>query len=307
MGWISRNLALIRDLTLEHLYFALPPVVIGLVLAIPLGWLANRTKSGRSLTINVAGLLYTIPSLALFVAAAAAARHPDPRPAQRDRGADRSTPSPCSSAPSPTRWPPSRRSWSTAATAMGYTAAAPVHRGRAAAVGPGDRRRAAGRGGVEHQPRHRRRADRRSAGSAQLFTDGLPAQLPGGDRHRHRAVRALALVVDAADPAARPAAHPVGAARRSRREAPDEPRHPTWLDPAHWTGSGRHPRPARRAPRYSPLALVIALVIAVPLGAFDRAHRPRRGSWSSAWPTALRALPDAGSAHAAGAAPPASA
>jgi osmoprotectant transport system permease protein len=67
MGWISGNLALIRDLTLEHLYFALPPVVIGLVLAIPLGWLANRTKLGRSLTINVAGLLYTIPSLALFV------------------------------------------------------------------------------------------------------------------------------------------------------------------------------------------------------------------------------------------------
>ena len=67
MGWISGNLALIRDLTLEHLYFALPPVVIGLVLAITLGWLANRTRLGRSLTINVAGLLYTIPSLALFV------------------------------------------------------------------------------------------------------------------------------------------------------------------------------------------------------------------------------------------------
>ena len=41
--------------------------MIGLVLAIPLGWLANRTRPGRSLTINVAGLLYTIPSLALFV------------------------------------------------------------------------------------------------------------------------------------------------------------------------------------------------------------------------------------------------
>jgi osmoprotectant transport system permease protein len=67
MGWISGNLPLIGALTLEHLYFALPPVVIGLVLAIPLGWLANRTKLGRSLTINVAGLLYTIPSLALFV------------------------------------------------------------------------------------------------------------------------------------------------------------------------------------------------------------------------------------------------
>ncbi len=41
--------------------------MIGLVLAIPLGWLANRTRAGRTITINVAGLLYTIPSLALFV------------------------------------------------------------------------------------------------------------------------------------------------------------------------------------------------------------------------------------------------
>jgi osmoprotectant transport system permease protein len=61
------NLPLIGNLTLEHLVFALPPVVLGLVLAVPLGWLANRTRVGRTVTINVAGLLYTIPSLALFV------------------------------------------------------------------------------------------------------------------------------------------------------------------------------------------------------------------------------------------------
>ena len=67
MGWVSGNIPLIRDLTLEHLYFALPPIVIGLVLAIPLGWLANRTRAGRTVAINLSGLLYTIPSLALFV------------------------------------------------------------------------------------------------------------------------------------------------------------------------------------------------------------------------------------------------
>ncbi len=64
---MAGNLPLIGELTLEHLAFALPPVVIGLLLAVPLGWLANRTKLGRTLTINVAGLLYTVPSLALFV------------------------------------------------------------------------------------------------------------------------------------------------------------------------------------------------------------------------------------------------
>jgi osmoprotectant transport system permease protein len=67
VNWVLGNLGLIGDLTLEHLAFALPPVVLGLVLAVPLGWLANRTKIGRTLTINVAGLLYTVPSLALFV------------------------------------------------------------------------------------------------------------------------------------------------------------------------------------------------------------------------------------------------
>ena len=67
MGWVSGNLPLIGDLTLEHLYFALPPIVIGLVLAVPLGWLANRTRAGRTITIYLSGLLYTIPSLALFV------------------------------------------------------------------------------------------------------------------------------------------------------------------------------------------------------------------------------------------------
>ncbi len=67
MNWVAGNLPLIGELTLEHLAFALPPVVIGLLLAVPLGWLANRTRLGRTLTINIAGLLYTVPSLALFV------------------------------------------------------------------------------------------------------------------------------------------------------------------------------------------------------------------------------------------------
>jgi osmoprotectant transport system permease protein len=67
MTWVLGNLELIWDLTLEHLVFALIPVVLGILLSLPLGWLANRTGIGRTLTINVAGLLYTVPSLALFV------------------------------------------------------------------------------------------------------------------------------------------------------------------------------------------------------------------------------------------------
>jgi osmoprotectant transport system permease protein len=67
MAWVLGNLETIRELTLQHLWFALLPVVIGLVLAIPLGWLASRTPAVRAVMINVSGLLYTVPSLALFV------------------------------------------------------------------------------------------------------------------------------------------------------------------------------------------------------------------------------------------------
>jgi osmoprotectant transport system permease protein len=67
MTWVLGNLDLIGSLLLQHLYFALPPIAIGLVLAIPLGWLADRNAAMRSTLVNISGLLYTIPSLALFV------------------------------------------------------------------------------------------------------------------------------------------------------------------------------------------------------------------------------------------------
>lgn len=67
MDWVFENSSLVLDLLGQHVVFALVPVLIGLVLAIPIGWLANRTSIGRSLTLNVAGFLYTLPSLALFV------------------------------------------------------------------------------------------------------------------------------------------------------------------------------------------------------------------------------------------------
>ncbi|CAN5617285.1 ABC transporter permease [soil metagenome] len=67
MNWIVDNLGLIGRLTLEHLALAVPPMLIGFVISIPLGFLAYRFKLTRGLLLTVAGLLYTIPSLALFV------------------------------------------------------------------------------------------------------------------------------------------------------------------------------------------------------------------------------------------------
>lgn len=67
MTWIINNLDLIWGLTLEHIRLSIPPIVIGFLISIPLGWLAYRFKLTRGILLTVAGLLYTIPSLALFV------------------------------------------------------------------------------------------------------------------------------------------------------------------------------------------------------------------------------------------------
>ena len=67
MSWLSRNRDLVLSLLWEHVYLALVPVVLGLLLALPLGWLATRVRWLRFPLLSLAGLLYTIPSLALFV------------------------------------------------------------------------------------------------------------------------------------------------------------------------------------------------------------------------------------------------
>ena len=55
------------DRFLTHAWLAVLPLMIGLVLAIPLGWLASRYRWVYPGVINLAGLLYTLPSVALFV------------------------------------------------------------------------------------------------------------------------------------------------------------------------------------------------------------------------------------------------
>lgn len=54
-------------LTVVHLRLALVPVLIGLAIALPLGMLVQRTQIARRLTTAAASVVFTIPSLALFV------------------------------------------------------------------------------------------------------------------------------------------------------------------------------------------------------------------------------------------------
>jgi osmoprotectant transport system permease protein len=66
MTWVLDNAELIGRLTGEHLRQSALPILLGLVVSVPVGWLAHRYRLTRGLVLTLVGLLYTIPSLALF-------------------------------------------------------------------------------------------------------------------------------------------------------------------------------------------------------------------------------------------------
>jgi len=68
VSWFWSNFDSIWQLTLSHVALSIPPILIGFALSVPIGWLANRYHATRGVLLSIGGLLYTIPSLALFVA-----------------------------------------------------------------------------------------------------------------------------------------------------------------------------------------------------------------------------------------------
>ena len=54
-------------MTLDHLLIALPAVALAFVVAVPLGWLANRSGAAREVLVVLTGLIYVVPSLAMFI------------------------------------------------------------------------------------------------------------------------------------------------------------------------------------------------------------------------------------------------
>ncbi|HLS49875.1 MAG TPA: ABC transporter permease [Actinomycetaceae bacterium] len=67
MSWVWANSSLVAELTWQHLKLAIPPVVLGFLLALPPGVIAWRWRRLRAVLLTAVGLLYIIPSLALFV------------------------------------------------------------------------------------------------------------------------------------------------------------------------------------------------------------------------------------------------
>jgi osmoprotectant transport system permease protein len=66
-AWVQRNLPMIGSLLVEHVILALLPVLIAFVISLPLGYVVHKTKRAANLILAFLGVIYSIPSLALFV------------------------------------------------------------------------------------------------------------------------------------------------------------------------------------------------------------------------------------------------
>lgn len=67
MSWLFDNFDLVASLTANHAALSVVPIILGFSIAVPLGWIANRWVVLRSWIIAGGSILYTIPSLPLFV------------------------------------------------------------------------------------------------------------------------------------------------------------------------------------------------------------------------------------------------
>jgi len=66
-SWISTNARTIEDAVLQHVELSGIAVGCGLAISLPVAMIAWRYHWTRSVILGFAGLLYTIPSIALFV------------------------------------------------------------------------------------------------------------------------------------------------------------------------------------------------------------------------------------------------
>lgn len=66
MTWLFANGDEVWQLTLSHIALSIAPIVLGFLISIPVGWIANRYRASRGTLLSVSGILYAIPSLPLF-------------------------------------------------------------------------------------------------------------------------------------------------------------------------------------------------------------------------------------------------
>ena len=235
------------DLAVRHLYLAGVPLLIGLLLALPLGWLARRYRPLYPPLIIGTGLLYTIPSLALFILMPGfiGTQILDPvnvliaMTVYTIALLVRTVADGLGAVPDDVNQ---------AATAMGYGRVARFFKVELPLAVPvisaGLRVAAVSNVSIVSVAAHHRRRPARLAVHRRL-----QPQLPRPDRGRHRRLRR-------AGPAAgrrHRGGHLAGHAVAARGEGADMNAMIAWLtDPAHWTGSDGVPDPHPRAPRATP-------------------------------------------------------
>jgi osmoprotectant transport system permease protein len=62
-----RNQDAVLELLVVHARLALVPLLLGLLAALPIGWAAQRYRRLRAMVLGASNVMYTVPSLALFV------------------------------------------------------------------------------------------------------------------------------------------------------------------------------------------------------------------------------------------------
>lgn len=67
MSWVLTNAGMIGDLLLRHVWLSAIPLVVSFLVAVPAGWFASRHPRLRAVVLGAGSILYTIPSLPLFV------------------------------------------------------------------------------------------------------------------------------------------------------------------------------------------------------------------------------------------------
>src|SRR5215218_3335111 len=66
-GWLDRNLDTVLEALQEHVEIAVVALVLGAILAFPIGLIAYRWRFTYGPLLALTQILYTVPSLALFV------------------------------------------------------------------------------------------------------------------------------------------------------------------------------------------------------------------------------------------------
>lgn len=67
MNWLNRSWPLIGSLTAQHALLSFAPVLLAMIISLVLGYLLHRTGRFANVLLAATGVVYAIPSIALFV------------------------------------------------------------------------------------------------------------------------------------------------------------------------------------------------------------------------------------------------